>query len=254
MLIFAIAICASMLLMSLFLLSGRGAFLISGYNMMSKEERANYNEKKLCRDVGKLVLSITLSMAVMFIGINFEIYWLITTGTILIAALSFGAVFFFNSSKRYLKEGADVKNVRFLRRGRFTKFHVVILVLTFIGVGTLMLLGFNEPNVTVSESNVRISGIYGLTVDFVEISSVTLIEQSMREIGAGSRTNGFSGVGDVLKGNFRSHTHGETLLFIRATSSPTIHIERPDARDIFISFADSDETLSLYYELIRAFN
>ena len=34
---------------SIILLSGHGSWLISGYNTASKEEKAKYNEKKLCR-------------------------------------------------------------------------------------------------------------------------------------------------------------------------------------------------------------
>ncbi|MDR3587593.1 MAG: DUF3784 domain-containing protein [Desulfosporosinus sp.] len=32
---------------------GRGAFLIAGYNTSSKEEKAKYNEKALCKFMGK---------------------------------------------------------------------------------------------------------------------------------------------------------------------------------------------------------
>lgn len=39
-------------LISMLLLSGRGAGLIAGYNTISKEEKEKYNEKMLCRIVG----------------------------------------------------------------------------------------------------------------------------------------------------------------------------------------------------------
>ena len=38
--------------LSIILLSGHGSWLISGYNTASKEEKAKYNEKKLCRTMG----------------------------------------------------------------------------------------------------------------------------------------------------------------------------------------------------------
>lgn len=40
------------LILSVVLLSGHGSSLIAGYNTASKEEKAKYNEKKLCRVVG----------------------------------------------------------------------------------------------------------------------------------------------------------------------------------------------------------
>ncbi len=38
--------------LSIVLISGHGSWLISGYNTASKEEKAKYNEKKLCRTMG----------------------------------------------------------------------------------------------------------------------------------------------------------------------------------------------------------
>ena len=38
--------------LSVVLISGHGSWLISGYNTASKEEKAKYNEKKLCRTMG----------------------------------------------------------------------------------------------------------------------------------------------------------------------------------------------------------
>lgn len=37
---------------SIILISGRGGWFISGYNTASKEEKAKYDERKLCRTVG----------------------------------------------------------------------------------------------------------------------------------------------------------------------------------------------------------
>ncbi len=37
---------------SVVLLSGHGSGLISGYNVATKEEKAKYNEKRLCRTMG----------------------------------------------------------------------------------------------------------------------------------------------------------------------------------------------------------
>ena len=51
--------------LSIVLLSGRGAFLIAGYNTSSKEEKAKYNKKKLCRVTGAGLFVITVLMFVM---------------------------------------------------------------------------------------------------------------------------------------------------------------------------------------------
>ena len=39
-------------ILSIVLISGHGSWFISGYNTASREEKAKYNEKKLCRTTG----------------------------------------------------------------------------------------------------------------------------------------------------------------------------------------------------------
>ncbi len=39
-------------ILSVVLISGHGSGLISGYNVATKEEKAKYNEKRLCRTIG----------------------------------------------------------------------------------------------------------------------------------------------------------------------------------------------------------
>ena len=53
--------------LSIILLSGHGSWFISGYNTASKEEKAKYNEKKLCRTMGigmSVIAILLLSMGV----------------------------------------------------------------------------------------------------------------------------------------------------------------------------------------------
>ena len=78
---------ALFLVLGILLWKGKGAFLIAGYNTSSKDEKAKYDEKALCRFVAKLMFFCSgcmvclmlaplvgtwllwLSQAVMFIGI-----------------------------------------------------------------------------------------------------------------------------------------------------------------------------------------
>lgn len=76
-----IIICGSVLLLLVFLgfvlRSGRGAFLISGYNLMSKEKKARYNEKALCRFTGNLLFIVAFLLIFAVIGGIYNIIWLI---------------------------------------------------------------------------------------------------------------------------------------------------------------------------------
>jgi hypothetical protein len=120
------------------------------------------------------------------------------------------------------------------------------------GLAWLLGSGMSDPAMTVDGEGLHISGVYGLTVPLGNITEVTLIEQSIRQIGGlGSRVNGVGGIGDVLKGHF-SGSLGNTLVFLRADSSPTLRVERADGGDIYISFANGEKTRALHGELAAA--
>lgn len=54
-------------IISVILLSGRGSWFISGYNMASPKEKAGYNEKKLCRTTGAGIAVI--AALILFMGL-----------------------------------------------------------------------------------------------------------------------------------------------------------------------------------------
>lgn len=53
------------LVLSVILISGHGSWLIAGYNMASKEEKAKYDKKKLCRTTGCGMAVIAILILVM---------------------------------------------------------------------------------------------------------------------------------------------------------------------------------------------
>ncbi|MDE7268234.1 MAG: DUF3784 domain-containing protein [Lachnospiraceae bacterium] len=53
------------LIISIVLLSGHGSWFISGYNTASKEEKAKYDEKKLCKTTGFGMAVIAVLILVM---------------------------------------------------------------------------------------------------------------------------------------------------------------------------------------------
>ena len=54
-------------ILSTVLLSGRGSWLIAGYNTASKKEKEKYDQKKLCRVTGAGVAVITALLLVMVV-------------------------------------------------------------------------------------------------------------------------------------------------------------------------------------------
>ena len=61
------ATAAVLVVISIVLLTGRGAFLIAGYNTASKEEKSKYDAKKMSRIAGAGMSVITLFVLIMAI-------------------------------------------------------------------------------------------------------------------------------------------------------------------------------------------
>ena len=92
-----------LLTLALILRSGRGSFLISGYNMLSKEEKVKYDTKALCRFVGNLLLVIDfLLILAIFAGI-YEITWLALVLTTVIFVFTIGCLIYANTNNRFKK-------------------------------------------------------------------------------------------------------------------------------------------------------
>jgi hypothetical protein len=128
----------------------------------------------------------------------------------------------------------------------------VISGMICVAVSVMLVFSEKEPVVNILDDGVQIKAVYGLTIDFSDITDIYLIEKSMRTIGVGRRTNGYGGFGETLKGHFKSNSLGEILLFVRSKSSPTIRIERCDKKDVYISFRDGENTERLYHEMKEA--
>lgn len=86
------------------LLSGRGAGMIAGYNTSSAAEKAKYDEKKLCRFVGGILLPIALGMPAVAIGAIYGVRWLAWAYGIFVVALCVFAVIYLNTGNRYKKK------------------------------------------------------------------------------------------------------------------------------------------------------
>jgi len=126
---------------------------------------------------------------------------------------------------------------------------VIIAIVIVVAVGILILWTSRPANVVIADNEIQITGAYGVTIDFSEIQGITLLEESMREIGQGRRRNG-ADVGGALRGRFEAG-----LLFVRnAGEGPTIRIDRHGENPIFISMDESGETRGLYDELLAAVN
>jgi multisubunit Na+/H+ antiporter MnhC subunit len=138
----------------------------------------------------------------------------------------------------------------FEKKDRAVLAMTLVFVCIILGIVALAYYGEKDPIVNVLENSVQIKGLHGLSINFTEITDITLIEKSMNNIGVRKRTFGY-GAG-ALKGHFISSTDEQILLFVRPRTSPTIHIKRDNAQDVYISFRSDESTRNLYRELATA--
>ncbi|EHQ89000.1 DUF3784 domain-containing protein [Desulfosporosinus youngiae] len=231
-------VCAVLLLvLGLFLKKGKGLMLLAGYNTMSKEERDLIDKRELSKAAGNLMFRAALALALLGLTIYFKLSW----GTIILMVILI-------ADPIILSVRMSAKMPKTTSRGGII-VALVFTAVTFIFVGGLLFYGEKEPVVKISDNQIRIAGMYGLSVDFSDISSISLIEKSVADLGAGRRTNGYGGFSESLKGHFDSPDLGKVLLFVKSGASPTLWIERESQEDIYLNFKDGEKTKALYQEL-----
>jgi len=243
---------ALLVVMAVFLMNGKGAWLIAGYNTMSSAKKARYDEKDLCRCVGRLLLALSACFAPIPFGVHFDLPWLAYGGIALTLAVTLGFVIYANAGRRFLKQEGEI-----IDNERTTKTHPAVIIATtsivavaLIGACALTFSGAKDPVVDVHDSGIEIKGMYGLDIAFAEINDISLLEQSMADIGVGARTNGYGGLGQALKGHFRL-SDNSALLFVQADTPPTIKLVRSGGQPVYLSLRDGDATRTLYDEMMK---
>ena len=247
------AVIALLVVMAIFLLCGKGAFLIAGYNTMPSAKKARYDEKALCRCTGWLLLALSACFALIQFGVHFGLLWLGYAGMALTLAVTLGFLVYANTGRRFLKPEGEIDD-----DAPVTKTHPAVIIATtsvvaiaLIGACALTFSGAKDPVVNIHGSGIEIKGMYGLDIAFTEIADISLLEQSMSNISVGARTNGYGGFGQALKGHFRLSDGSNALLFVQADTSPTIRIAREGKPPVYLSLRDGEATKSLYDEMMK---
>jgi flagellar basal body-associated protein FliL len=220
---------------------GKMYFLISGYNTMRKEKKANVDIRRLARLVGIysyinggvfLLMGILQAAGLKLSMMPAFIFLMISSFVLTLM------------SKRYDYNLVDQHGR--LRKGAGKKIIIPIgiLVVTFAFVAVLMFFSAQDTEVSFLDEGLEIHGMYGDVYAWETIRGVELME-SLPTIEL--RTNG-SALGSTLKGNFRTTEFGAVKLFVDADVPPFIYFEAGNTRIIF-NLADEDETKAAYEEL-----
>ena len=83
------------------LLCGKGGFLIAGYNTMSAQEKAQWDEKSLCKAVGILMLIIAACVTLTVLSAMHHNYIFLTISILLTVVAAIGSAIYINTSKKF---------------------------------------------------------------------------------------------------------------------------------------------------------
>lgn len=80
---------AVFLIVSVMLFSGKGSWLIAGYNTSPKEEKEKYDEKKLCRTMGSMcaIIAVLTGMLDWFNSESFAMIYAVLICIVVIVTL-----------------------------------------------------------------------------------------------------------------------------------------------------------------------
>ena len=92
---------ALIIAMSIYLLTGRGGFLIAGYNTAPKSEKDKLDEKRLCKFMGKILLPI--GVLTLLLGIESIASWFFWVYMAAIFGLVIFAAVYANTGNRFRK-------------------------------------------------------------------------------------------------------------------------------------------------------
>jgi len=217
-------------------------FLISGYNTMPKEKKANVDTAGLGRLMG--IYACINGGVFIFMGVlqalGFKpvqtpafVFFIISTVYLLVKAQKYDGNIFDQDGK--IRKGA----------GKQLAVPAAITVVTFIFVAVLLFFSSRSTEVSVLEEGIEIHGMYGEVYTWETIESVELKEELPT---IEMRTNG-SALGSNLKGHFRTRELGSVKLFVDAQEPAFIYLETDGGITIF-NLENADETKGIFEEIL----
>ena len=127
---------------------------------------------------------------------------------------------------------------------------IVMVIVALLIIGTFVLIssipGMTKGrDVNVTDSSIKVSGVWGLTVNEDEIQEINLDDKLPKVL---LKTNG-ADIGNKLFGKHKLEGYSNAVLFIEDKTKPFIAIYTKDGRYIAINYEDERRTQELLEEL-----
>lgn len=231
---------ALLIIPAAFLLSGRGAFLIAGYNTASPEEKAPYDEKKLCRvtGIGLLVCGIPMLLWAV-LGENAPSWFI---AALMIVTLLDVVVMIWLTNTKCWRDGKPPEITEADRRKnrKLTVFTVSLTVIFSILVCGMLFTGSITPEYGESSVLFRASYWKDLTLRYEDITAIEYRNENV----PGSRVGGL-GSFRLLLGSFRSEEFGSYTRYTYTDCDACVVLTHRGST-VVLSGNDAAATLAIY--------
>lgn len=91
------------IILGIVFLSGKGAFLIAGFNTMPKSEQEKYDTVSMCKFMGKMMFLLALGPLFWFFSTYFNIGYLFIIGMVWFLAVITFLLIYMNTGNRFKK-------------------------------------------------------------------------------------------------------------------------------------------------------
>ncbi len=231
---------------SIILLSGRGSFLIAGYNTASRKEKAQYDEKKLCRVTGGgmgVITLLLLLMLPMFSKKDYSsgLFWICGIGIFIITIVTVGlsnTICKVKNPPDIQETEEDQKRAKRVEKGAWI-FTIVILA----AVGIFLSTG--SVTVQTQKDALHITATYwkGMTIDYNNIESVEYVEN----LNLGQRNNGL-GSFKLELGNFKNSSFGNYTLYSYMKCKSYVVLQTTEGM-VVLNTKNAETTKNLYQDI-----
>ncbi len=226
-LFFSIGICISKL---------KWYWLISGYNTMSKEEKANVEIEALGNHISKIFffissLNIVGFLLSYFFNISLAIFIVLTAIVILYS------IYYCQRFDHNPNSSKETKIVL-----------VIVIFIMMITCIPIMAIGYSSTKVTITDTSIKISSGVNASIPKDKIKSVSLVNEMPKIL---IRTGGI-GMGGIQKGNYSLKNDIKAKLFLASKEGPFIEIILDSSPShYYINYKDSKNTKTTYEDIIN---
>lgn len=207
-------------------------YLLSGYNTMTEEERANFDLKGFLKQFKSFHI---------FLGLSFGIL-----GSLLFYQWGQNVVGWFLGLFPMLAYLVFIIRARRFDQNppRYSYWAIGALLVCIIGVSTLLIYGDQNIDFVVQDQKVHISGMYGAEFEIDDIQSFRLVDDLPP---ISSRVNGFA-MDPVFKGYFRTKAGDRVKLLVLSKASPLLYIQLKNGEKIY--YVPEDRSAEKEFEQI----